>query len=105
MEELELLYIISMNVQWYYHFEKQFARSLQMQTQNSSITKQYHIPISEEACVIMLIAALFIISYNWKQHKCPSIREWKNIGWIPTKKYLSVIKRANNQKHGYISKT
>jgi hypothetical protein len=44
----------------------------------------------------MLIAALFVISRNWKQSRCPSSEEWIKIMWfIDTMKYYSAIKNKN----------
>jgi hypothetical protein len=47
----------------------------------------------------MFITALFIISRNWKQHKCPSIKEWiKKMWYICTMEYYSAIKNKGIRK-------
>ena len=40
----------------------------------------------------MFIAALFIITQNWKQPRCPQISEWINNCYIHTMGYYSAIK-------------
>ena len=43
----------------------------------------------------MFIAALFAISKNWKQPKCPSVDEWIKMMWyIYTMEYYSAIRRG-----------
>jgi hypothetical protein len=44
-------------------------------------------------CSTMAFAALFIISRNWKQHRCPSTEEWiENTWYIYSVECYSVIK-------------
>ena len=45
----------------------------------------------------MFIAAVFIITRTWKQHKCPSTEEWiKKMWYIYTMEYYSAIKKEEN---------
>jgi hypothetical protein len=44
-------------------------------------------------CSCIFIAVLFIIARNWKQPRCPSIKEWiKNILYIYTMECYSAVK-------------
>jgi hypothetical protein len=46
-----------------------------------------------ESCLIMFIASLFIIGRNWKQPRCPSIKEWsKEMGYIYTLDISQLLK-------------
>ena len=54
--------------------------------------------IWKDTCTPVFVAALFIISRRWKQHKCPSTEEWiKEMWYIYTMEYYSAIKK--NEKH------
>ena len=45
-------------------------------------------------CILMFIAALFIIARTWKQPRCPSADEWIRKLWnIYTMEYYSPIKK------------
>jgi hypothetical protein len=47
----------------------------------------------------MFIAALFIIARSWKEHRCPSIEEWRQKLWhIYTTEYYSAIKNNDFMK-------
>ena len=51
-------------------------------------------PISQDTCIPMFIAALFIIASIWKQTKCPSTDEWiKKMWYVYTIDYYSAIKK------------
>jgi hypothetical protein len=53
-------------------------------------------PYYKETCSTMFIAALFILSRNWKQPKCPSAEKWiQNTWFIYTMKYCLVIKHED----------
>ena len=42
----------------------------------------------------MFIAALFIITRTWKQHRCPSADEWiRKLWYIYTMEYYAAIKK------------
>ena len=48
----------------------------------------------KDACIQLLIAALFSITRTWKQPRCPSTDEWiKKLRYIYTTEYYSAIKR------------
>jgi hypothetical protein len=48
---------------------------------------------NEDTCSTMFIAALFVITRNWKQPRCPSTEEWiKKMLYIYTTEYYSAIK-------------
>ena len=48
----------------------------------------------------MFIAALFIITKNWKQSRWPSVGEWINKLWyIQTMKHYSALKRNELLSH------
>ena len=49
-------------------------------------------------CSAMFIAALFIITRNWKQLRCPLTEEWiKKIWYIYTMKYITqLLKKMNS---------
>ena len=50
--------------------------------------------IRKNICILMFIAALFIITKIWKQPKCPSIDEWMKQLWdVYTMAYYSAIKK------------
>jgi hypothetical protein len=50
----------------------------------------------EGSCSTMFIAALFIIARSWKEHRCPSTKEWiQKMLYIYTMEYYSAIK--NNE--------
>lgn len=50
----------------------------------------------------MFMGALFIITKDWKQHKCPSSVEWINKLWYVHKmEYCSVIKGMNYMTDTY----
>ena len=52
--------------------------------------------IQKDTCTPMFIAALSTIAKTWKQPKCPSTDERiKNMWYIYTMKYYSVIKKIN----------
>ena len=43
----------------------------------------------------MFIAALVLITRNWKQHRCPSIGEWiKKMWYIYTVEYYTILKKS-----------
>lgn len=48
--------------------------------------------------MIMFIAASFIRSKSWKQHKYPSAQEWMNCYYIHAVEYDSVVKREKHPK-------
>jgi hypothetical protein len=51
----------------------------------------------------MFIAALFVITRNWKQPRCPSMEEWVQKMWyIYTMEYYSPIK--NNDFMNFVGK-
>lgn len=53
-----------------------------------------------KSCAWMCTAALFIISPNWKQPRCPSLGEWLNTLWyIPTTKCYSDIRKIELTMH------
>jgi hypothetical protein len=37
---------------------------------------------NKDTCSTMFIAALFIISRRWKEHRCPSTEEWIQINVV-----------------------
>lgn len=37
--------------------------------------------LTQKACTLMLIEALFVITQNCKKHKCSSVAEWLNRLW------------------------
>lgn len=46
--------------------------------------------------LFILIAALFIIAWNWKQPRCPSADEWiMKVWYIYTVEYYSTLKKLN----------
>ena len=48
----------------------------------------------KDTCTPVILAAVFIIDWTWKQPRCPSIDEWmKKLWYIYTTEYYSVIKR------------
>ena len=49
--------------------------------------------IQKDTCTSIFIAALFPIAKTWKQPKCPSKDEWRNMSYINTKEYYSTIKK------------
>jgi hypothetical protein len=54
---------------------------------------------NKDTCSTMFIAALFIISRNWKESRCPSTEEWiKKIWYIYTMEYYSAIKNIEFMK-------
>ena len=56
-----------------------------------SIILQGHL---KDICTTMFIAALFVIARTWKQHRCPSTKEWiKKMSYIYTMAYYSVVKK------------
>jgi hypothetical protein len=40
------------------------------------------LPYQKDMCSTMFIAALFIIDRNWKQPRCPSVKEWIKKMWF-----------------------
>ena len=51
-------------------------------------------PDERDTCVLMFIAALFIIVRTQKQPRCPSADDWIRKHWyIYTMEYYSVIKK------------
>ena len=47
-------------------------------------------------CLIMFIAALFVIARTWKQPWCPSMEEWiKKVWHIYTLEFYSAVKNNN----------
>ena len=45
-------------------------------------------------CILMFIAALFIIARTWKQPRCSSADEWiRNLWYIYTMEYYLAIKK------------
>jgi hypothetical protein len=60
-------------------------------------------PGNKCTCSTMFIAALFIISRSWKEHRCPTIEEGMlKMLYICTMKYYSAIK--NNEFMKFIDK-
>jgi hypothetical protein len=54
---------------------------------------------NKDTCSTMFIAALFIISWSWKQPRCPSTEEWVQKMWyIYPIKYYSPIKNNDFMK-------
>jgi hypothetical protein len=52
--------------------------------------------MSKYAGSTMYIAALFTITRNWKQPRCPSTEEWiKKMWYIYTMEYYSAVKNQN----------
>ena len=50
--------------------------------------QSYH----KDICSTMFVAALFVIARTWKQHRCPSTKEWiKKMWFIYTIKYYSAV--------------
>ena len=50
--------------------------------------------IERDTCILMFIAALFIIATTWKQLRGPSANEWTRRLWdIYTMEYYSAIKK------------
>ena len=48
----------------------------------------------KDTCTPVILAAVFIIDWTWKQPRCPSIDEWmKKLWYIHTMDYYSAIKR------------
>jgi hypothetical protein len=48
----------------------------------------------KDTCSTMFIAALFIIARCWKEHRCPSVKEWIQKMWyIYAMEYYSAIKK------------
>jgi hypothetical protein len=37
---------------------------------------KYGSPYHKDACSAMFVAALFVITKNWKQPRCPTAKEW-----------------------------
>jgi hypothetical protein len=57
----------------------------------------------KDTCSTMFIAALFIIPRSWKEHRCPSTKEWIQKMWyIYTIEYYSAIK--NNEFMKFLGK-
>ena len=49
-------------------------------------------------CILMFIAALFIISRTWKQPRCPSADEWiRKLWYIYTMEYYLAIKKNTSE--------
>jgi hypothetical protein len=46
----------------------------------------------------MFLAALFIISRSWKEHRCHSTEEWIHLLYIYTMEYYSAIKNDEFMK-------
>jgi hypothetical protein len=58
---------------------------------------------NKDTCSIMSIAALFIIARSWKEHRCPSTKEWIQKMWyIYTMQYYSAMK--NNEFMKFLGK-
>ena len=56
-----------------------------------------------DTCSTMFIAALFILSRSWKEHRCPSTEEWIKKMWnIYTMEYYTAIK--NNEFMKFLGK-
>jgi hypothetical protein len=54
------------------------------------------VPYYKDMYSTMFIAALFIITRNWEQPRCPSTEEWIQKMWfINTMEYYSAIKNEN----------
>ena len=50
--------------------------------------------IQKDTCILMFIAAPFMIAKTWKQSKCPPPNVWiKNMRYINTMEYYSAIKK------------
>lgn len=47
-------------------------------------------------CTPIFMAALFTITKNWKQPKCPSVDEWLKRWYIYTVEYYLPYKRKKN---------
>lgn len=59
--------------------------------------------VHTKACIQLFIAALPVISKNWKQPKYPSIGEWIHKLWrIHTMEYQSVMKKTELWIHADI---
>ena len=51
--------------------------------------------IEKETCILLFIAALFIIARTWKQPRCPSTDEWiKKLWYRHTMEYYSAINQT-----------
>jgi hypothetical protein len=50
----------------------------------------------KDTCSTMFIIALFILSRNWKQPRCPSTEEWIKIMWYTyTMEYYPTVKNKD----------
>lgn len=55
--------------------------------------RETYINAHKEACKRIFIAALWVMAKVWKQHKCPSVREWMSKWqYIPKMEYYTTIK-------------
>jgi hypothetical protein len=57
----------------------------------------------KDTCSTMFFAALFIIARTWKEHRCPSLKEWiQKIWYIYTMEYYSAIKNNSYNTQIYL---
>jgi hypothetical protein len=66
---------------------------------------RFHIPtamsLRYDTCSVMFIAALFVITRNWRQSRCSSAEEWiQKMCFIHTMEYYPAIKNKNIMNFG-----
>ena len=74
-----------------------FQKIVSLQVNSSYIAPGHALTYNKDMCFTMLIAALFIITRNWKQPRCPSTEEWIQKMWfIYTIEYYSAIEKKTS---------
>ena len=79
------LHTVSGNVKWCNYCGKQYISSAKKLTiklsYDPAIPKELKAGSCSDSCMLMFIAALFIIAKRWKQPKGPSKDEWISKMW------------------------
>ena len=88
------------------HYKQNLVRDLILEmrerelkiTEHRNSTPEPQITIiTKDTCIPMFTSALFTIVEEWKQHICPSTKEWMKKMWhIYTMKYLLSHKKEQN---------